>query len=389
VSESPGPPREPWSGGPPSGPPPGYSVPQGGLPPSGPAPWGYGSPPAGPPPATPPAERDRLAVHLVWEGILVVVAVVLAVVILAGYPSRAYTNVLDQAAYIGLIATGLALSLRTGTPNLAVGSIAAFTGGFTAYLMTDQQWSMGAAVVVALVVAVVIGVLVGVLVAALSVPAWAATLGAALTIEVILPNLRGGRSPFSGNLPILVRDLWDYSTGLWVGLFVVASVGGGVLWLLPKVRTALSASRQAGEPGRWGGLRPGLGAVVGIGGSSLLAGLGGIAQLIRLKISQPTGTQSLTTMALAAVLLGGVSVFGRRAGVAGTALGVLVLVSGFTLLIINGQPQWVQNLYVGLIILLGLGVSRGLESITTMLNAPRPASPAAPPPQPPPNLFTR
>jgi hypothetical protein len=65
---------------------------------------------------------------------------------------------------------------------------------------------------------------------------------------------------------------------------------------------------------RGGGLRPGLGAVAGLAGSSLLAGLGGVAQLMRLKISQPASAQLLTTMALAAVLLGGVSVFGRRAG---------------------------------------------------------------------------
>jgi ribose/xylose/arabinose/galactoside ABC-type transport system permease subunit len=350
--------------------------------------------PPGPPPGSgrtePPAQRDRLIVHLVWEGILGLAAVILVVVFLSTESSRAFTPVLDRIGFIGLVAAGLALSFRTGTPNLAVGSVAAFTGGLSAYLM-NEGWSVGAAIAIAVILATVIGGVVGVLVGALSVPAWAATLGAALIIEVLLTELGDDRR--LGALRLVSRDIGDYSTELWLGLFLIASVGGGLLWLLPNVRNAFSASRRDGEPGQWGGMRPGLGAVAGLAGSSLLAGLGGAAQLIRLRANEPSSTQFLTTIALAAVLVGGVSVFGRRAGVTGTALGVLVVVTGYTLLLINVREAWTQSLYIGLMILLGLGVSRALESITTKLNTSRPArrpdsAPAQQPP-PSPNLFTR
>lgn len=332
---------------------------------------------AGPSDRSPAAGgRDRLAVHLVWEGILAVVAIALAVTILSTEPSKAFSNVLAQAGYVGLVAVGLALSLRTGTPNLAVGSIAAFTGGLSADLMNEQKWSEATAMAVAVIVAIVIGAVIGLLVGALSVPAWAVTLGAALIVDMMLIALTGS-IPIRGNL----TD--DYSTALWFSLFVVASLGGGLLWLVPGVRNALSATRRAGEPGRWGGLRPSVGAVVGITGSSLLAGLGGIAQLMRFRIAEPTSGEFLTTIGLAAVLLGGVSVFGRRAGVAGTALGVMVVVTSYNLFIIHSESRWAPTVLVGSLILVGLGVSRGLESITNALNAPRRLNRAqAPSPRP-------
>ena len=62
-----------------------------------------------------------------------------------------------------------------------------------------------------------------------------------------------------------------------------------------------------------GGLPAGLGAVVGLTGSSLLAGLGGVALTAYDGAANPTADGvGLTVTALAAVLIGGVSVFGRR-----------------------------------------------------------------------------
>jgi hypothetical protein len=94
-------------------------------------------------------------------------------------------------------------------------------------------------------------------------------------------------------------------------------------WLVPGVRTTLSATRNAREPGRWAGLPAGLGALAGLTGSSLLAGAGGVSMAIYLGAGDPSsGGINLTLTSLAAVLVGGVSVFGRRAGVLGTVLGV-------------------------------------------------------------------
>jgi ribose/xylose/arabinose/galactoside ABC-type transport system permease subunit len=306
--------------------------------------------------AASPEPRDRPLVHLIWEGVLLVVAVALLAVISVTTPGRNLVNVLGQAGYVGLAATALAFSLRTGTPNLAVGPIAGLTGGITAVLMTED-WPVPAAMAVALAVAVAIGAVLGVLVAALSVPAWAATLGAGTVLTSAFLAFSG-----TGSV-IIARHGVDFPAVVWLGLFLVISIGGGLLWLLPRVRRTLSATRHAGEPGRWAGARAALGAVIGIAGSSLLAALAGIAELLRLQAASPVSGQFLTITALAAVLLGGVSVFGRRAGVAGTALGVMIVVMAQNLLVIHGAASYVTQLFLGAVIIVGLGVTRLLESL--------------------------
>jgi ribose/xylose/arabinose/galactoside ABC-type transport system permease subunit len=102
----------------------------------------------------------------------------------------------------------------------------------------------------------------------------------------------------------------------------------------------------------------------------LLAALAGVALLMRLHAALPTA-QSTSLMALAAVLLGGTSVFGRRAGVAGTALAVMIIEAVVSLFAFHGLSSWVTSLFVGVMIVLGLAVSRGIEGVTDLLNRPR------------------
>jgi ribose/xylose/arabinose/galactoside ABC-type transport system permease subunit len=319
----------------------------------------------------PPAERDRISVHLIWEGALAVIVIALLIGTAAMTPHQNLTAALGQAGYVGLLAVGLSFSLRTGAPNLAIGSILSFSAMLSAYLITAQQWSKPAAFILAILLATLIGVLLGVLVAVLSVPAWAVTLGAVAVIQAI--TLSFVDSPI-----IPVRFGGSYPTALWYGLFFVLSVGGGGLWLVPGVRRALGGGRHPGEPGRWTGPRTGLGAIAGLTGSSFVAGLAAIPVLMRLQAADSSGT-NLTTLAFAAVLLGGVSVFGRRGGVFGTLLGVTVVAIIQTLVSYNDGPFWVSTLIVGLAALLGLGASRGIETATDLLNR-RPAKAAPPPP---------
>lgn len=305
---------------------------------------------------------DRPLVHLVWEVVLLVVAAVLVLVAIGSSRGATLSNVFAPVGYIGLIATGLALSLRTGTPNLAVGNFALFTGALGVHLVSADGWSLWSAMTLAVVITIPIGLIAGVLVAALSVPAWALTLAIAFLLQSVSLGIAGPAGEFLRHAP-------TYSTTLWSVAFVVISAGGGVLWLSPAVRTLLSASRSASEPGQWAGLPAGLGAVVGLTGSSVLAGIGGVAFAIYQSSADPASQGiGLTVVALAAVLVGGVSVFGRRAGVAGTILGVIIAGSvNFILLVNSISSTWYYVPFV-IMIVLGLGLSRALESLTDFFN---------------------
>jgi ribose/xylose/arabinose/galactoside ABC-type transport system permease subunit len=314
---------------------------------------------------------EALVPHLVWEGVLLVVVIVLAVVVPLVGPAFAFSDLIARVGYLGLIASGLAFSFRTGTPNLAVGALAVSAGAIGAGLSAHSGWPALLAMLVGVIVVTVVGAVAGLLVAALSVPAWAVTIGVAVVVTAVT---------FSAGQGVVVplQSVVEIPGSLWFLLFLLVSLGGAALWRVPGVRTALSASRPSADPARWAGFRAGIGALVGITVSSLLAGLGGVGYTIALRSSVPGSNDGLLWGSLAAVLIGGVSVFGRRAGIAGTVLGVVIVQIAQTVMALLGLSATWTSVVTGLLIIVGLGVSRGLESIGAGLAGGR-ARPAPPP----------
>jgi len=313
----------------------------------------------------PTAPPDRLPVHLIWEGVLAVIVVVLLVALFAVAPGGAFgatlANVVQQAGYTGLVAAGFALSLRAGAPNLAVGALGVAAGAIGAHLVATAQWPVAAAMAVGVLAVTVIGAVIGLVAGALSVPAWAVTFGAAF---VVLGTVLAS----SGPVLVPLRLGAPLPGAVWFVLFLLVSLGGAALWRVPAVRAL--AVRTDGDPGRWAGWRAALAVFAALTGSSLLAAIGGVGLTLRLAASSPTAGDTLTLAAVAAVLLGGTSVFGRRAGIAGTVLGVLAVELVQTLLTLLNTQAAVISLVTGLLLIAGLGVSRLLESVTNALGSP-------------------
>ncbi|MFI9594133.1 hypothetical protein [Nonomuraea sp. NPDC052265] len=279
-----------------------------------------------------------------WEGALGLLALLGVALVLITTRGDHLLDILSQTGQLGLIVMGFGLSLRTGTPNLAVGAVAAASAAFVAFTATAGV-PLPLAMLLALVLAGLAGVAMSVFTMALSAPAWAVTLGAAVVCEALVVALLG-----DGTIPLETAALYPGPLGFAV--FAVVSIAGGLLWTRQEVRKDLGA----GWPG----------AVLGLAGSSMLAAAGGIALLLRLGAATP-GSQGLysTVFALAAVLLGGTSPYGERAGVAGTVLGVLILAVAQGLLAYLGAPVWVFMLVMGMVVLAGLGASRLLDALRT------------------------
>jgi ribose/xylose/arabinose/galactoside ABC-type transport system permease subunit len=333
-------------------------------------------PPVAAPPAARPAPRrtdDPLLPHLLWEallllGVLVSVGVLLAVGGSAGSSLRLlFTN----AVVVGLLASSVAISLRAATPNLAAGSIAAAAGAIAVKVAGAAGGSMIVGGLAAVVIATIIGALVGGAVLALSVPGWAVTFGASILIQGITLWATGAE-------PLRVPHLSSPSPWLWFPLFMVVTLGGAALWrFVPRVRDLLSTGRHDGDPAAWR-LRPGLAAVVALAASSLLAGLAGVLEAEQVGEADPV--LSVFPIAFAAALLGGVSIFGRRAGLAGTFLAVLMLGAISEIFAVQGLSANATTVLVGLAILVGLGASRLLELLGTLFGRRQSARPAPPVP---------
>ena len=312
------------------------------------------------------ARRDRVAVHLVWDGMLLAAAIVMAVLVYTRDSSAlsgdGLRNQLVAATASLLLATAVAVSLRAAVPNLAVGSIATAAGVLVGVLSTKEQLTLGAATGVTAGAGAAVGLLLGVVVAGLRAPAWAASLAAVALLGAAAVGLSGGSGVLLTEGPDLLRWPWPLFLGA-----VAISVAGGAVALAPRPRAALGAFRPSGDPAGRRGLRGNSVAITVLVLSSLLATAGGLVAVFRLKAALPgaSALETTTLTAVGAALLGGVSVHGRRGGVFGTALAVVTIQLLLLWFALGNYPVWTAQVVAGGAIVTGLVVSRIVEGLGT------------------------
>ncbi|MGI5241456.1 hypothetical protein [Dactylosporangium sp. CA-139066] len=317
--------------------------------------------------APPPRPLRELLPNLIWEAVLLLIAI--------GVTIALYTvndNVFGRGAawstlsWMGFAAVGLALSFRTGTPNLAVGQLVSLTGWVYA-----SSGSMLLAVLAALGFGLVAGLLAGLT----GLPAWAVTFAGGMVVQALLVSQ-------ARNGTVRVEDYSrPESYWIWAIAFALVSIAGAVVFAIPAVRRFLSANRaDGGEAGAFSGAKL-VGALVGITGSSLLAAVAGLLQTRYLGAAVPYDT-GLLVFAFGAVLLGAVSPFGRRAGILGVVLGTVVVDFLYQIVQLKGGGAWVPVLIAGICALVGLLVIWLIELIGRRVSpfvvAPAPAAAVAP-----------
>jgi ribose/xylose/arabinose/galactoside ABC-type transport system permease subunit len=307
----------------------------------------------------PPSPRRSagLVVQFGWEGLLLAVLMGTAGLVLALTRAEFNAFLIWQVASLGFLATGFALSLRTATPNLAVGAFAVLAG-----LVYARLWNQGWIALVAAIVAVSIvlggGLLLGALVGLLSAPGWAMSLAGLAAGQAAIVALVGDQGfPVTGEPP------GTSAAVVWLVAFVVVSVTEGLLFLLPAVRRFLGANRTGANSAEWRPARV-VGAVIGLGGSSLLAGLSGIALVEATRFSAPGADGTRLLLAAGAALLGGVGVYGCRGGALGTAFATGIIAISIAALAVTNSPRWVLVALAGAAIAIGIGYSRVLEAYT-------------------------
>jgi ribose transport system permease protein len=290
-----------------------------------------------------------------------VLAVLLLSVILATFSDVFLTannilNVLRQTALLFLMASGLTLVILTAGLDLSIGANVALSGCLAASVIKlTGSPLLGAATGIAC--GTVIGLANGALVTALRIPSFIATYGmmwiltgvtyyymAGETIHGFPPGFRqlGSGHLFGVPMPVYVMVLF-----LAIGaLFAQRTIWGQQIYAIGANPVA---ARLSGVP-----VERRLVLVYTVSGA--MAGLASLIVLARINSAQGDIGEELTLPAIAAVLVGGTSLFGGSGTVAGTLIGALLLtvvLNGMNLLQINSS--W-QPLATGIIILLAVWI---------------------------------
>lgn len=276
------------------------------------------------------------------------------------------TNILVQNAPVIVMTVGLTLTMLSGGIDLSVGSVAAFAGAVSAGLIVRDGWAVGTAMLAALAVGFLLGAINGGLVVFGKLPPFVATL-AMLGIARGLTLVYTEGRPISGMGEAYTfwgtGKIADIPTPVIVWVVVVF-----LAWLLlAQTRFGLHIYAIGGgeETAHLAGVPVNRVKLLTYALSGMLAALAGLLLTARLWSAQPQVAVGFELQAIAAAVLGGVSLFGGVGNVIGAVVGALivgVLGNGMNLLRVASYPQQViQGVVLVLAVMVDMYTKR-LES---------------------------
>ncbi len=267
-------------------------------------------------------------------------------------------NIVRQSAIIAIIAVGMTYVIACAEIDLSVGSVAGLSSVVTA--MALAHWGLVVGVLAGLAVGLVVGTINGALVSLLSIPSFLVTLGmlgiaagVAQWITASAPqpilsdafNLAFGSGNF-GPIPGLL---------VWSAVFVI--VGAVVLARTRFGRQVLATggNRTAAE---FTGVRTRRIKFQVLLLSATVASVAGMLYAGRLQSGRFQWGAGDELSAIAAVILGGTSLFGGSGSVVGTLFGALLIGLINNGLILAGLDSSQQQVVRGAIIILAVALAR-------------------------------
>jgi ribose transport system permease protein len=267
-------------------------------------------------------------------------------------------NIATNAAILLVVSVGMTFVIITAGIDLSVGSVLVFSGVVAAKAMNEVGGNGAGVLVVGLVVALAAGlgwgILNGVLITKAKVPPLIVTLGTlgmALGLALIITDGVDIREvPPRLVTSIGVGELFGEIPWLVVIAAAVAIVFGVILAATRFGRHTYAIGSND-EAARRAGINVDRHLITVYGIAGLLAGLAGFMNLARFATTTLGGHATDNLQAIAAVVLGGTSLFGGVGTIVGTVVGVfipVVLQNGF---VITGVDTFWRDVAVGAVLI--------------------------------------
>jgi rhamnose transport system permease protein len=301
-------------------------------------------------------------------GIVLALALLVAVTTISNprfLSGQSIRDILLNTAILAVLAVGQAVVVITRNIDLSVGSVLGLSAFTVGTLLQNNDLPVVLALLVGAGVGVVCGGLNGILVRYGNVPALVVTLGTLYVVRGVTYFWAGGSQINADELP---SGFLDFGNATLIGipylvlLAVLVLVVTGVVLRSYRMGRELYAMGSSPQAARLAGIPVGrrtVGAFVVSGG---LAGLAGVLFAARFGTIDAAAGTGYELNVVAAVVVGGVAVFGGSGSVWGAALGALLLTTiGSALAVLEINQFW-QQAIVGALILLAIGADRLVAS---------------------------
>jgi ribose transport system permease protein len=282
-------------------------------------------------------------------------------------------NVLRQASLAFLVASGLTLVILSAGLDLSVGANLGMSACVAATVIKSTG-SIALGVVAGLSCGAFVGVLNGLMVTLLRLPPFIATYGMLWMLHGLGYWYMAGETIYG--FPPGFRAIGSgYLLGIPIPVYLMAGglIAGGIFTRYTTYGHEIYALGANAEAARLSGIavRMRLNMVYALSGAT--AGLAAVVYVARLNSAEADIGEPLMLPAIAAVVVGGTSLFGGVGSLSGTLIGAIILtlvLNGMNLLAINAN--W-QPLVTGAIVLLAVWIDVATRTRADTWTARRPS----------------
>lgn len=278
--------------------------------------------------------------------------------------AQSIKDLLLGSTILAILAVGQAVVVITRNVDLSVGSVLGLSAFATGTLFVAVP---GAPTVLAVALGVglgaVCGAFNGALIAAARVPALVVTLGTLYVFRGLDYTWATGRQINAADLP---RDFLRMGTATVLGVPVLTLFAVVVLLVVGFYLRSYRGGRELYATGcdpdaAWlSGIPVGRRVFAAFVANGALAGLAGVLYAARFGTLDANAGLGFELNVVAAVVVGGVAIFGGSGSVHGAALGAVLLTTiGTALPVLGINPFW-QRAAVGALILAAIGLDRAL-----------------------------
>lgn len=261
-----------------------------------------------------------------------------------------YSNIIVHSAILGVVACGTTIVLISGGLDLSVGSIMAISTVLVGTVLINEL-PIVLAILAGVAVGALCGLVNGTIIVTTGVPAFIVTMG--------MMGIAKGASLIIGaakDMSIFPKSFTVIGTGLrWPGIILAICVMV-IFFILWRTRLGFNAYAIGGNStvSRLSGVKVKRNQVIYYVIGGFLAGLAGVMYTAKFDLATPNTGDGWELQAIAAVVIGGTSLFGGKGGVLRTVVGVLIIKSLETGLIHIGLGSFWQRITIGIVIILAV-----------------------------------
>lgn len=306
--------------------------------------------------------KSRVSVRSIaieYAVVILLAAVIIALAILSPsfFTFSNIVNILNQNAPLVLIAAAGTFVIVSGNFDLSTGAMYSVAGVVAAWIAVtlDNAWL---ALLAAPLVGLVLGVFNGFVITRLRVHSFLATLASSMIFTTIAVLVTGG-SLITVAVPGFTALGRDRVGGVFIAVIVMIVIVAALWFLLSRTvfgRHVYAVGGNA-EAAELSGVHIARTRIIVFAISGIAAGAAAAIGVSRIASGQPLAGAGLELQAIAAIILGGTSIYGGVGAVWRSISGVFLIAligNGFDLLNLNPQ---LKDMVTGFIILAAVGLA--------------------------------